>query len=380
MRKLLALFAASMLLLAACAGEDSPSASDDPKAALTDALRALTEADGLTQTLRLQSDTDSLVAAGEGDLDAEAAEKILDSSVSISATQADNPEDATSQILVTIAGNDDLELRFVDGNLYFRADVGSLLETFGQDPAQLDAVVGQLQGQPGLEWVEDAIAGDWVVLEDALELAEQMGGGTGAGGLGAEQQQKLVNDLLQSIEQNATVTSEGEDDAGEHIRASLPLRDTLSDLIDALGPAAQLPGQDLEGQLDEVPNEDITLDFWISDGIVTQIGFDIVEFASAVEEAAEEEMPEGVEELSLIVEIEEFDGTIEAVSDAAKIDTAALGQAFSGMLGGGLPGAGAGSGSGSTGGSGAFDCDMLKGAPPEVIELYAEECPELQKN
>jgi hypothetical protein len=376
MKKLLALFAASLLLLAACAGEDSPSASDDPKAALTDALRALAEADGLTQTLRLQSDTDSLVAAGEGDIDEDTAGKILDSSVSISATQADNPEDATSQILVNIAGNDDLEVRFVDGNLYFRADVESLLETFGQDPAQLDAALAQVEGQPGLEWVQDAAAGDWVVLEDVLELSEQMGGPAGAGALGAEQQEKLVNDLLNSVEQNATVTSEGEDDAGEHIRATLPLRETLTDLIDALGPAAQLPGQDLEGQLDEVPNEDIGLDFWVNDGMVTQIGFDLVEFASSIESSSEEDLPEGIEELSVIVEIEEFDGEIEAVSDASKIDTAALGQLFTGMMGGGLPSTGSGSGSG--GGTGAFDCDMLKGAPPEVIELYAEECPELQ--
>lgn len=378
MKKLLALFAASLLLLAACASEDAPSASDDPKAALTDALRALAEADGLTQTLRLQSDTDSLVAAGEGDIDEDTAGKILDSSVSISATQADNPEDATSQILVNIAGNDDLEVRFVDGNLYFRADVPSLLETFGQDPAQVDAALAQVEGQPGLEWVQDAAAGDWVVLEDVLELSEQMGATAGAGALGAEQQEKLVNDLLNSVEQNATVTSEGEDDAGEHIRATLPLRETLTDLIDALGPAAQLPGQDLEGQLDEVPNEDISLDFWVNDGMVTQIGFDIVEFASSIEGSSEEDLPEGVEELSVIVEIEEFDGEIEAVSDASKIDTAALTQLFTGMMGGGIPSTGSGSGGGSTGGGEAFDCSMLKGAPPEVIELYAEECPELQ--
>lgn len=371
MRKLLAMCAGATLLLSACAGNE-PSASDDPKAALIEALRGLTEADALTQTLRVESDTDSLVAATEGDIDAETAAKLLDSSVVISATQAENPEDAASQIIVNIAGSEDLEVRFVEGDLYFRVDIQSLFETFGQDPAELQAVIGQFEGQPGLEWVDDAVAGDWVVLENALELTEQM---AGANAIGADQQKKLVNNLLRSVELNATVTSEGEDDAGEHVRASLPLRDTLSDLVEALGPAADMGATDLEGSLDEVPNEDIALDFWINDGTVTQIGFDVVTFAETMEGSAGDEIPEGVEELSMLIEIEEFDGTVEPVADAAKIDTAALGQAFAGMLGGGLPSTGGGGGAPS----GAFDCDMLKGAPPEVVELYAEECPELQK-
>lgn len=375
MKKLLAILAGATLLLSACA-DNGPSASDDPKGALVDALRTLSESEGLTQTIRLQSDTDSLVATGEGDIDAGTAQKILDSSITVSALQADNPEDAASLVLVTIAGNEDLEIRFVEGDLYFRADIESLLETFGQDPAQLDAAISQFQGQPGLEWIEDAVAGDWVVLEDVLELSEQFGGASmGAGSLGADQQKELVNNLLQAVEKNATVTSEGDEDAGEHVVATLPLRETLSDLIDALGPAAGMTGAQLGESLEDVPDEDISIDFWIADGTVTQIAFDVVEFAKSFE-GTTEEIPEGVEELSILVEIEEFDGSVEPVADAAKIDTAALAQAFAGMLGGGIPG----SGSGSGGGSGAFDCDMLKGAPPEVIELYAEECPELQKN
>lgn len=372
MKKLLAILAGATLLLSACA-DNSPSASDNPKGALVDALRTLSESEGLTQTIRLQSDTDSLVAASEGDVDAETAQKILDSNIVVSALQADNPEDAASLILVTIAGNEDLEVRFVEGDLYFRADIESLLDTFGEDPAELQAAISQFQGQPGLEWIEDAVAGDWVVLENVLELSEQFGGASmGAGSLGADQQKELVNNLLQAVERNATVTSEGDEDAGEHVIATLPLRETLSDLIDALGPAAGMTGAELGDSLEDVPDEDISIDFWIGDGTVTQIAFDVVNFARSFE-GTTEEIPDGVQELTFLIEIEEFDGSVEPVADAAKIDTAALGRAFAGMLSGGIPGGGSGSG-------GAFDCDLLKGAPPEVIALYAEECPELQKN
>lgn len=375
MRKLLAILAGTTLLLSACA-DSPPAASDDPKGALVDALRNLSESDGLTQTIRLESDTDSLVAAGEGDIDAETAQKILDSSIVVSALQADKPEDAASLMLVTIAGNEDLEIRFVEGDLYFRADIESLLETFGQDPAELQTAISQFEGQPGLEWIKDAAAGDWVVLEDVLELSEQFGGASmGAGSLGADQQKELVNNLLQAVEKNATVTSEGDDDAGEQVTATVPLRETLSDLIDALGPVASMTGAEPGDSLEDIPDEDISIDFWISDGMVTQIAFDVVEFAKSFE-GTSGEMPEGVQELTFVIEIEEFDGSVDAVADAAKIDTAALGKAFAGMLGGGIPGSDTGSGSG---GAGAFDCDMLKGAPPEVIALYAEECPELQK-
>ena len=90
MKKLLAILAGATLLLSACA-DNGTSASDDPKGALVDALRTLSESEGLTQTIRLQSDTDSLVATGEGDIDAETAQKILDSSITVSALQGTTP-------------------------------------------------------------------------------------------------------------------------------------------------------------------------------------------------------------------------------------------------------------------------------------------------
>ena len=371
MKKTLAVLAGAFLLLTACADSNEPSASDDPQGALVSALRGLLESDALTQTITIQSDTDSMVALGEGSIDAETADKILSSSIQVSATQADNPEDASSLVLVNIAGNDDLEVRFVEGDLYLRADIASILETFGQDPSQLDAITSQVEGQAGFEWVDEAIAGDWLVIKDALALAEQLGG---ASTINGEQQRQLVNELLRTVEQNATVTEEGEDDAGTHLRATLPLRETVQDLMNAF-PDTGMAGADMEESLKDVPEADIPLDFWISDGTVSQIAFDVTAFAEALEGSDDEEFPEGVEEFSVVIAIDEFDGAIEPVADATAIDTAAIGQALSGMMTGSM-GAGAPA---APGGGGAFDCDMLKGAPPEVVELYAQECPELQK-
>ena len=375
MKKILAVLVGTTLLLSACAGGGEDVAAD-PKAALVEALRGLLETEALTQTLSIDSDTDSMVALGEGGIDEDTAAKILDSSLSVSAVQAENPEDASSQIVLTLAGSPDLEMRFVSGDLYLKADVAHIMETFGQDPAELQTIASQTAGQPGFEWVEAALNGEFVTLKDALGLIEQFGGGEAFNTFSGEQQKQLVNDLLESVEQNATVTDEGEDDAGAHVKAALPLRDTLRDLLESLGPAAGMTGVPVDETLAEVPEDvDLVIDFWINDGTISQMGFDILQFAEVIAEEGGEEFPEGVEEFSIIAAFEEFDGEIEPVEDAVEIDTNALMQSLGGLTGG-LGGAPSGGGGG--GGDVPFDCSALAGAPPEVIELYAEECPELQ--
>lgn len=359
-KRSLALIATAVLVTSCGLIGDSAA---EAKATLVDALRNLLETKSYTQTFSLQSDTESLVALGEGDISEEAAAKILDSRIEASGEQADNPEDGSSQLLINIAGTDGLEMRFVDGDLYFRAEVRDLVEIFGGDPAEIDAAIAQVGGRPGFEWIEPAVGGEWIVVRDALELSQQMGGMSVTPG----QQEELVNDLLRTVEQNATVTDEGEDDAGQHLRASLPLRETAHDLLQSLGPAAGMM-EGSEGMLGDIPDEDLLLDFWIQDGTVSQLGVDFTQFAG-MEDGSGNGFPEGVEELTLLVAIEEAEVTVEPVEDAIELDTTALTQALSGLMTGGTGGA-------ETGG---FDCDQLKGAPPEVIELYAEECPELQK-
>ncbi len=359
-RRVLAITGAA-LLLASC-GMFGDSAAEN-KATLVDALRNLLETKSYTSTYTLQSDTESLVALSEGELSEEAANKILDSTLEAAGNQADNPEDSTSQLVLNVAGTDTVEMRFVEGDLYFRAEVRDLVELFGGNESQIDFLLDQVANQPGFEWAEPAAAGEWIVIRDALDLSQQMGGMSVTPG----QQEELVNDLLQTVEQNATVTDEGEDDAGQHLRASLPLKETTQDLLQSLGPAAgMMQGNDM---LSDIPDEDLLLDFWIQDDTVSQLGIDFTQF-EGMEDSSGNEFPEGVEELSLLVAIEEAEVSVEAVDDAIELDATALTQALTGLATGGAGGAEQ---------PGGFDCDQLKGAPLEVTELYAEECPELQK-
>lgn len=363
-KKALSLLVAASLSLTACGMFGSSAA--EAKSTLVDALRNLLATESYTQTMSVDSDVESLVALGEGDVSEEVAETILGASIVAAGKQAENPADAESELVLNLGGSDSLEMRFVEGDLYFRADVGTLVETFGGNPADIDAAVAQIQGQPGFDWIEPAAAGEWIVVRDALELSQQMGGTA----VSPEQQQELIDDLLQTVEQNATVTDEGDEDAGQHLSASLPLRETIQDLMQSLGPAAgMMQGQDMMG---DIPDENIVLDFWVADDTISQMAIDFTQFKGMSDESGDE-FPSDVEKMAFVIAIEETDVNVEPVADAVELDTAALTQAFSGLMGGG------GLGTGGGGGTGSFDCNALKGAPQEVVELYAEECPELQK-
>ena len=362
-KKTLSLLVVAALTFTACGMFGSSAA--EAKASLVDALRNLLATESYTQTMTLDSDVESLVAISEGDISEETAETILGATIVAAGKQAEDPADAESELVVSLDGNDSLEMKFVEGDLYFRADVRMIVETFGGDPAELDLVLGQVQGQPGFDWVEPAVDGEWIVVRDALALSEQMGGMT----VSPDQQEELIDDLLQTVEQNATVTDEGEEDAGQHLRASLPLRETVQDLMQSLGPAAgMMQGQDI---MSDIPDENIVLDFWVADETVSQMAIDFTQF-DGMSDGSGNEFPDGVENMSFVIAIEETDVNVEPVADAIELDTAALTQALSGLMGGG------GLDTGADGGSGNFDCNALKGAPQEVIELYAEECPELQ--
>ena len=364
MRKLLSCLIGTTLLFSACSsGPGAADPEDNPEKALIEAFRALSEADGITEEISLRSTAEDLQAVSEGSLDADTAQVILDSSVVISAKNTGSEvQEAETSILFRVGGSDDLELRIADNSLYLRADVKHLLETFGQDPSQADAFASQAQGQPGFEWVQAAVNGDWLVVKNLQQLVQQMGANP------APDQKKLIQGLLDVIEKNATVTSEGDEDPGTHLVATMPLRQTAQDFIGVLQSAGTQmpPGTDMSQELQDIPEGDMTVDFWVQDGALTQMHIDFLQFAEF--EEGGEGIPEGVDELGLLITFEEFTGSIEAVPDAVVLDPAAIRQALGGMMGGTTQEVPA-----------EFDCNQLKGAPPEVIELYAAECPELQK-
>ncbi|HVF53036.1 MAG TPA: hypothetical protein VNC78_05445 [Actinomycetota bacterium] len=369
MKRFIALIAGMTLLLGACGGDDAgtPEVSADAKATFTSAVQALAEGPGITATLSVLSDSASLqaMAADEGDeMSAETADKILSSSLSISAKNTTDPKEAASQILINIAGTDAFEVRVLGYNLFLRADARSIATTFGQDPAGLD-MLAQQAAAGGMGFVKDALDGKWLAIEGLDQLTKSLTGQDPSAA--AAQQQEMVDQFAQILSDSSTVGSEGEDEFGEHLVATFPLR-ALFDNFKELVAGSGIPGAEFPDSA-EVPDESITLDVWVRDGKVTQIVFDFMQIA----EIEDEEIPEGVEQLGLKIELAEFAGTVEEPADAVKIDPMQIMGLFMGM-----PGPDAGGG-GMDDYSSGFPCETLKGEPREVLIQFKKECPHLLK-
>lgn len=369
MKKAGALLLVAMLLMGACGGSEEE--SEDPKAALISAMQNTGEAEGLTFTMSLRSTPESLDAIGRTDggsgLEEEDAEKILASSITVSTKGSG--EEGSFEMVVDVAGEGDFEMKAIDKVLYMRADVEALVETFGGNPADIETGVAQAEAQ-GLGFVRPAAEGEWVSITG---LQESLGQITGQTPPAIPEQEQLIEDLTASFQENATVTSEGQEDAGEHLVVTVPLRATYENFVEDF---SQLTQQIPVGQLppaSDIPDEDIKLDVWVDDEQVTQILFDLIQVARL---EGEEEVPEDVEEFGLLAQIDEFGEEIEVPEDATAIDPQQLLAIFGGFMGGQQGSATESAPAGDAGA--AFNCDDLKGAPPEVLQQFAEECPELQ--
>jgi hypothetical protein len=233
MRNFFAAIAAATMLLAACGGDGGGGGGGNPEETLRQAVENLSEG-GRTLTLSLNSDAASLSAASEGQINEETAAKILDSSLSVSANDAENPADAEFALAANIAGSTDVEFRLVDEVIYLRIDLDSLLELAGpetkaQAQPQIQAFVQQAQAQ-GLDWVGAAVNGEWLAFTGATQLLEQFGGGL-APSPASDQQKAIVDQFATALTQDATVTSEGDEDPGEHLVASIAFKDAYENFL-----------------------------------------------------------------------------------------------------------------------------------------------------
>ena len=369
-RKLLFAALAATLVLTACGGGTDP--AEDPKGSLEEALDALSEYEGVSATVSIASDTDSLIAASDGDLTEEDAEKFLDSSLTFSSLNAANPEDAEAEMSVNIAGSEDaVELKVLGTDLYVRADVRGLVEQFGGDTAELDALEQQAGSQPGFEFIGPALAGDWVVIRDLDQLQEQLG--ASAATEPTQAQKEALNKFTQALKENSQVETGDKEGPGANLIATVGLRalyEDIASLANELGAgAAGMP------PVGDVPDEDITVDTWVEDGRLMQIELDLTQF----KDFPDSDIPAGVDNLAIRLGLDEFTGGVEAPTGAAEVDVNAIMQ---GLMGGfGQAGA---SGSGAAGG-GADICaqleQSLKGQPKDVVaqmkQLYGQQCPDV---
>ena len=368
MRRFLLPLLSAVLLLTACSEGGGPDATENPKGALTSAFENLTESEGQTMVFTVRSDEASMVALSEGDLTEEDAAKVLESSVTISSTNETDPLKAEFEMVVDVAGHL-IEAKQVGEVAYLRLDGRELIEEFG-NPAEIEAGLAQMP--PQFAFLNSLVDGEWIALTGLEGMREQLG----APSPDAELQKKLTDDLAKALEDNAEVRSEGADDIGDHLVATVkvrPLFESLNEAIGSLGALSGIPGAQMPSA-SEIPDEEVQIHFWVEDDALTQIELDITQFESW---AAAQDFPEGVNELALTLTLEEFSGGVEVPEAAEEVDLMQLIQTFfQGAMGGTSEMTPA---TPDEGQSSIEDlCKSLEGAPPEVVEQFANECPELQ--
>lgn len=369
MRKLLATVATAALVLSACGGSGGSSGGGgSPKETLTNALEGLSSG-GHTFKISLDSDAASLSKLSEGDLSEDVAQKILDSSLSVSSVSADDPKDSEFAMVANVAGSDDVEIRYVDQTLYLRVDLDSLLNLAGADAkasaqAQIQALVQQAKAQ-GLDFVEPAVNGEWLAFTGLGAILDQLG----ANASPTDQQEAIVKQFTDSVTKDATVTSEGNEDPGEHLVATVNVKDLYQSFVDLADQLGQGAASSLQTDESQIPDKDVKADFWVDDGKVTQIELDILQLAQLAPEG-DQQIPEGVDHFGVKMEVSDFSGGVEVPSGAHEVDLSQLMQAFTG-------GGSTSSGSGSSGSSEDAFCNALKSQPASIQKQYADMCPNL---
>jgi hypothetical protein len=371
MRKWLVLSVIAALVLGACSNE--PSAEEDPKAALVSAFEEIGKLDASTVRISLQSTPESLAAASEGDLSPEQADIILGSAVTISGQQTDDPEEQNARFAVEVPGTDGVEVLVIGTDFYIRADVRGIVELAGEDPSQIDAFLESPQAQQA-PFLEAAANGEFI----KIEVADQLGAAAGANpGAITEQQQKLLEEFGKSIQEEATVTSEGSDDVGDRLSVSIPLQSLVDQFTEFAGQLGTVPPGTLPSE-EEIPEGDVTMDVWVSDGRVVQLEFDVV----ALAQEFEGDVPEGVEDLRIRIELSEEAEEVTAPEGATTVTAQELMGLIFGGLGGGLdegsggeftePGTDETPGGDDLGG-GELDCSIYDGLPPETFDGLPQE-------
>ena len=308
-----------LLSTAAC----SNGAAQDPKDQLIAALRAMRTDGGTVVELSVATD-DASVAAMQGDpadpLPPEAVALLRGGSLRLSLPLA--PEAKDSALAFRLQDSDLVEFRMIGAVLYARADVPALLAATGQDPAIADSarqMLTQMQVLPG-----DAVDGRWIKFTGIEEAVKAFSEGTPQASPSPAFDQSRLREaagrVASALTQAATVSRVGKDADGDHLRATVPLREAyriVETETEGLLPFAPEPGTSIE----DVPDTDVVFDVWLRGGRVALVEFDFLQLREVDPEAA---VPDGVTRLALRATFTPFDGAIQEPADATPVDVSGL--------------------------------------------------------
>jgi hypothetical protein len=317
----------------------------EPKIALRDAASAWAANRTGALELSIASSSEDVLAFAEAadpssDVESAVPEEDLDTLLASSFELAydlgedrDSDADDLMRLVVNVGDLEAGELRSVDGLLYGRVDVDGLAERFPDMQQGIDEFRAGLTGGDGVSApapasvVEPATAlldGEWISVDiqaylDLMEEQFAAAGGDPADMSTSAETQAKARELFGSALKSAVASverREGDDELGDHLVASIDLRKAYTKIRTGLPELmGSGMGDSAEEQLppvEEVPDKQIDVSFWVRDGELSRVELDFAQFL---------EKPAGHLVLRADVQPEQ---EITAPSDAVPFDFEAL--------------------------------------------------------
>src|SRR5687767_1452555 len=242
-------------LIAGIAGVACAGAAMAPELSVMKAASELGDAPRAGYTLSLHADkdalqkfNDALVEAGSEAMETPEAFKdslaFIDSSINLVWDKGDTDatEDDAIALRVDIDDMDDaVELRFVGGTLYARAQARRLADYFGAPAGTIEGFLADAKGT-GFDFLDDAVDGDWLAhdLDPIVSFFKGMagngafedsfGGGFGLSELRPEMLEDVVDSFSKVYGNDVDVTKGTLDGPGTHYQLSASARDLYEGL------------------------------------------------------------------------------------------------------------------------------------------------------
>lgn len=246
----------------------------------------------------------------------EVADLLSDAKISVTAQSKKPIDESGEKDLVGMAmkvrahGGDIVEYRVIGDYTYIRSDAELLGKAMGAPVPSAQDLPPEASG------LKKALDGEWVKI-NTKEMAET----TAEPGtepepeptLDARTQKQLLDALRKTVAREVDFeTADGEDGA-ERITATAPFRTLIGELLDEMRPLAKKlpPGMELptDGDLKEIPDGEVTADFTLKNGELSEVHVDLAELAENAE----------VKKLGLVVRMTEGQ-TLTAPAGATELD------------------------------------------------------------
>ncbi|MFC4512168.1 hypothetical protein [Streptomyces ehimensis] len=173
-----------------------------------------------------------------------------------------------------------VEARAIGGKkLYARADLKTLA-ALSRDPDKpdFDELARKAeQLPPSMDGLKNALRGEWVVLDtDAFQDSP-----SASDRLDAKTQQQVLRAVGKALGDNAKYKGAPARDGADHVKVTVPAKKAAKELADGLKPLADklgTKGDKLSRDLDDVPDQDVTVDVAVKNGMVSGLTVDLAQF------------------------------------------------------------------------------------------------------